>query len=270
MKSSSPEEDARGSRRPSVRTTTKSWSRLARLAIPTAIDLYSNLVDAGRSAHHRPRRGSADGRAARPADRCARGDARHGRGGARWLLSRQQSTDDSTPTPIFSAEGQSVVRKTRVVKTAAAAVVAGFPIAIGVVLLLDAFQKRRANRPARPDHDDELAGAADDEYELELGTVRPGPGLARADRRLGRPGRSARCRVRGHGGRLRTSTTSTTTTSRTRSTPTRSTRTTTRRGRGRRGRRRRHRGGPRGRRDVELTMTSRTSSTTSSTMSIDD
>ena len=80
------------------------------------------------------------------------------------------------PDLTFSAEGQSVVRKTRVVKTAAAAVVAGFPIAIGVVLLLDAFQKRRANRPARPDHDAELAGAADDEYELESATSGPVPG----------------------------------------------------------------------------------------------
>ncbi len=73
------------------------------------------------------------------------------------------------------------MRKTRVVKTAAAAVVAGFPIAIGVVLLLDAAQKRRANRPARPDHDDELAGGADDEYEHELapatGPASPSPAL---------------------------------------------------------------------------------------------
>ena len=56
----------------------------------------------------------------------------------------------AVPDLTFSAEGTPVVRKTRVVKTAAAAVVAGFPIAVGVVLLLDALQKRRKNRPPRP------------------------------------------------------------------------------------------------------------------------
>jgi hypothetical protein len=86
---------------------------------------------------------------------------------------QQQSVTDTTPTPVFSAEGQSVVRKTRVVKTAAAAVVAGFPIAIGVVLLLDAAQRRRARRPARPDRDDALAGSADDELELEAAPTSP-------------------------------------------------------------------------------------------------
>jgi len=49
----------------------------------------------------------------------------------------------STPDLIFSAEGSEVIRKTRVVKTAAAAVVAGFPIAVGIVLLLDWLQRRR-------------------------------------------------------------------------------------------------------------------------------
>ena len=58
-------------------------------------------------------------------------------------------------------------------KTAAAAVVAGFLIAIGVVLLLDAAQKRRARRPARPEHDDELVGMADDDLELEAAPTRP-------------------------------------------------------------------------------------------------
>jgi hypothetical protein len=65
------------------------------------------------------------------------------------------------------------VRKTRVVKTAAAAVVAGFPIAVGVVLLLDALQKRRKNRPARPTRDelDEL----DDDLEASAGADVPLP-----------------------------------------------------------------------------------------------
>jgi hypothetical protein len=94
----------------------------------------------------------------------------------------QQTATDSPPTPIFSAEGQSVVRKTRVVKTAAAAVVAGFPIAIGVVLLLDAAQKRRARRQVGLDDDDELAAAVDDEHEHELeaaptSPVSPSPAL---------------------------------------------------------------------------------------------
>jgi hypothetical protein len=67
------------------------------------------------------------------------------------------------PDLTFSAEGQAVVRKTRVVKTAAAAVVAGLPIAVGVVLLLDAMQKRRQNRPARPAYT-ELDEELDDDY----------------------------------------------------------------------------------------------------------
>ncbi len=58
------------------------------------------------------------------------------------------------PDLTFSAEGTPVIRKTRVVKTAAAAVVAGFPIAVGVVLLLDALQRRRRNRPPRPTRDE--------------------------------------------------------------------------------------------------------------------
>jgi hypothetical protein len=107
----------------------------------------------------------------------------------------------SEPDLTFSAEGQSVVRKTRVVKTAAAAVVAGFPIAIGVVLLLDAAQKRRARRPVGLDDDDELAAAADDEHELEAAPtspVSPSPALIGPPRRRAhRGGRGRVRRVRG-------------------------------------------------------------------------
>ena len=80
------------------------------------------------------------------------------------------------PDLTFSAEGTPVVRKTRVVKTAAAAVVAGFPIAVGVVLLLDALQKRRKNRPPRPTRDelDEL----DDDLEASAGADVPLPATA--------------------------------------------------------------------------------------------
>ena len=76
----------------------------------------------------------------------------------------------------FSAEGTPVVRKTRVVKTAAAAVVAGFPIAVGVVLLLDALQKRRKNRSPRPTRDelDEL----DDDLQASAGADVPLPATA--------------------------------------------------------------------------------------------
>jgi len=83
----------------------------------------------------------------------------------------------SDPDLTFSAEGTPVVRKTRVVKTAAAAVVAGFPIAVGVVLLLDALQKRRKNRPPRPTRDelDEL----DDDLEPSAADV-PLPATATA------------------------------------------------------------------------------------------
>jgi hypothetical protein len=74
------------------------------------------------------------------------------------------ATLSAIPDLTFSAEGTPVVRKTRVVKTAAAAVVAGFPIAVGVVLLLDALQKRRQNRPPRPTRA-ELRAQADDDLE---------------------------------------------------------------------------------------------------------
>jgi hypothetical protein len=64
----------------------------------------------------------------------------------RDTATKQLDTATATLDLTFSTEGQAVVRKTRVVKTAAAAVVAGFPIAIGLVLLLDASQRRRRQR----------------------------------------------------------------------------------------------------------------------------
>jgi hypothetical protein len=97
-------------------------------------------------------------------------------------------TAAAIPDLTFTAEGQAVVRKTRVVKTAAAAVVAGFPIAVGIVLLLDAMQKRRANRaaaaaaapPAEIDRDEE-----DEDLDLEaqedLAPARAGVATALAD-----------------------------------------------------------------------------------------
>ena len=96
------------------------------------------------------------------------------------------------PDLTFSAEGTPVVRKTRVVKTAAAAVVAGFPIAVGVVLLLDALQKRRRNRPPRPTRDelDEM----DADLEASAGADVPLPATASTLERP-RPGRVA-CRRR--------------------------------------------------------------------------
>ena len=82
----------------------------------------------------------------------------------------------AVPDLTFSAEGTPVVRKTRVVKTAAAAVVAGFPIAVGVVLLLDALQKRRKNRPPRPTRDE--LGELDDDLEASAGADVPLPATA--------------------------------------------------------------------------------------------
>jgi flagellar biosynthesis chaperone FliJ len=78
------------------------------------------------------------------------------------------------PDITFSAEGTPVVRKTRVVKTAAAAVVAGFPIAVGVVLLLDALQRRRQNRPPRPTRE-ELEGQLDEDLEPSASSDVPLP-----------------------------------------------------------------------------------------------
>ena len=116
----------------------------------------------------------------------------------------------TVPDLTFSAEGQAVVRKTRVVKTAAAAVVAGFPIAVGVVLLLDAMQKRRQNRPARPAYtelDDELD---EDHVVTDAPAARPGTGRClcgvgrrAAARRIGRRRRSTRRRPRRPDGRPR-------------------------------------------------------------------
>ena len=83
----------------------------------------------------------------------------------------------SVPDLTFSAEGTPVVRKTRVVKTAAAAVVAGFPIAVGVVLLLDALQKRRKNRPPRPTRE-ELDELDDDDLEPSAAADVPLPATA--------------------------------------------------------------------------------------------
>ncbi len=88
----------------------------------------------------------------------------------------------SEPDLVFSAEGQPVVRKTRVVKTAAAAVVAGFPIAIGVVLLLDALQKRRQNRPPKPTRDEHLDDDDDDD-DLDAAPAVAAPALIGATAR---------------------------------------------------------------------------------------
>jgi hypothetical protein len=83
---------------------------------------------------------------------------------------------DSVAAPVdltFSNEAQAVVRKTRVVKTAAAAVVAGFPIAIALVLGLDALQRRRRTRPYDADAIAAGYGPPEDDEGLEPGESRP-------------------------------------------------------------------------------------------------
>jgi hypothetical protein len=75
----------------------------------------------------------------------------------------------TVPDLVFSAEGTPVIRKTRVVKTAAAAVVAGFPIAVGIVLLLDAMQRRRqAKRAAAAQAERESFAPSEDEAEVPV------------------------------------------------------------------------------------------------------
>ena len=96
--------------------------------------------------------------------------------GTKNLATGQTDRDDAvkalaaistTPDLVFSAEGTPVIRKTRVVKTAAAAVVAGFPLAIGIVLLLDALQRRRqARRAAQAER--ETFPVSEDESEVPV------------------------------------------------------------------------------------------------------